>query len=103
MCPPPALRPRTLPPPLNRYPLGRHHLMFRPTGLLIAAVTLLVGSTRGQEPDSLPEQAVQLMDGGPRQWFGSDRNAIKAAFCRRNRIDGRTVRNRYAYSSTDSI
>ena len=77
--------------------------MFRPIGLLIAAVTLLVGSTRGQEPDSLPEQAVQLIDGGPRQWFGSDRNAIQVAFGRPNSIDGRTVRNRHDSTSVDSI
>jgi hypothetical protein len=75
----------------------------RGIGSLIVAWALLVGSAVAQDPASLPREAVQLIQGGPRQWFGDARPAIQGAFGRPDRIELHTVRNRHDSTSVDTI
>ncbi len=70
---------------------------------VIVALALPIGIASAQAVDSLPGPAVQLIEGGPRDWFGHTRQAIVAVFGRPDNIGVETVRNQDDSLSIDSI
>ncbi len=70
---------------------------------LLVAFVSLAGPARAQNRDSLPPQAVRLIEGGPREWFGGTRKAIAATFGRPDSVEVRLVSNVHDSRSIDSI
>ena len=68
------------------------------TGLILAS-----RPTSAQGADSLPLQAVLLIEGGPQEWWGKDRSSIIAAFGAPDSISIRTLQNRHDTLFIDSI
>jgi hypothetical protein len=69
----------------------------------VVALASVAGAARAQDADSLPAQAVRLIEGGPRQWFGGTRKTIAAIFGRPDSVEVRLVSNRHDSRSIDSI
>jgi len=70
---------------------------------LLVVFVSLAGPARAQNEDSLPPQAVRLIEGGPREWFGGTRKAIAATFGRPDSVEVRLVSNVHNSRSIDSI
>ncbi len=71
--------------------------------ILAPGFLLLAPSSPAQSTDSLPLQAIQLIEGGPGDWIGNTRDRIVTALGRPNRLELRTLQNQDDTLSTDSI
>ena len=77
--------------------------MVRSLITLLIACASLAGPVRAQNGDSLPPQAVRLIEGGPREWFGGTPKAIAATFGRPDSVEVRPVSNVHDSRSIDSM
>jgi hypothetical protein len=70
---------------------------------LAALGALVIWASVGTAQQSLPQRAVDLVQGGPQGWWGSERAAIRKLFGQPERTDVRMHRNQDDTLSVDSI